>query len=66
VKYTQLDVSDEASRKKFEEFLKKEHPDGIDMLVNNAGVALNGFGESKMTTPPLVHSLFWVKKLSAS
>ncbi len=50
VKYTQLDISNEASRKKFEAFLKKEHPEGIDMLVNNAGVALNGFGESK--TPP--------------
>lgn len=44
VKYHQLDISDSKSITTFCDFLKKEHSDGIDVLVNNAGVALNGFG----------------------
>lgn len=28
---------------KFHDFLKTTHPDGIDILINNAGVALDGF-----------------------
>ena len=44
VEYHQLDISDSKSIDTFCEFLKSEHPEGIDVLVNNAGVALNGFG----------------------
>ena len=44
VKYHQLDVSDTKSIDEFCDFLKREHPEGIDVLVNNAGVALTGFG----------------------
>ena len=44
VEYHQLDISDNTSIDTFCEFLKSKHPDGIDVLVNNAGVALNGFG----------------------
>jgi carbonyl reductase 1 len=44
VKYHQLDISDSKSIYSFCEYLKKEHPEGIDVLINNAGVALNGFG----------------------
>src|SRR6202034_290112 len=44
VKYHQLDISDSKSIDSFCEFLRKEHPEGIDVLVNNAGVALDGFG----------------------
>lgn len=53
VKYAPLDIADEASRKKFEEFLKEEHPEGIDVLVNNGGIALNGFSESSPPTNTL-------------
>jgi carbonyl reductase 1 len=44
VQYHQLDISDGGSIASFCDFLKKEHPEGIDVLVNNAGVALDGFG----------------------
>jgi carbonyl reductase 1 len=44
VKYHQLDISDSKSIDSFCEFLRKEHPEGIDVLINNAGVALDGFG----------------------
>jgi carbonyl reductase 1 len=43
-KYRQLDISDSKSIGSFAEFLRKEHPEGIDVLVNNAGIALDGFG----------------------
>ena len=46
VKYHQLDISDEQSIKSFSSFLGEEHPQGIDMLINNAGVAMRGFGQS--------------------
>jgi len=39
-----LDISQSDSIHAFSNFLKKEHPDGIDFVVNNAGTALNGFG----------------------
>ena len=39
VKYHQLDITDEASRKRLAEFLKANYPDGINILVNNAGIA---------------------------
>lgn len=41
-KYHQLDITDAASRAKLLETLKKEEG-GLDLLVNNAGIALNGF-----------------------
>lgn len=44
VNYGQLDISDSNSIDSFCAFLQKEHPEGIDVLVNNAGVALDGFG----------------------
>jgi carbonyl reductase 1 len=43
VKYLQLDIAKEESIGDFAEYLKKEHPDGIDFLINNAGIALTGF-----------------------
>lgn len=51
MKYAPLDVADEASRKGFEEFLRSEHPEGIDVLVNNAGIALSGFGTLAIPSP---------------
>lgn len=48
VKYHQLDVSDSRSIDSFCNFLKTEHPEGIDVLVNNAGVAFDGFGVASL------------------
>lgn len=38
VKYHQLDITNEESVNKMSEFLKKTY-DGLDVLVNNAGIA---------------------------
>lgn len=60
VKYHQLDISDSGSIDSLCEFLRKEHSEGIDVLVNNAGVALDGFGmtlscaAARMRMQPLV------------
>ncbi|KAF6224354.1 hypothetical protein HO133_010931 [Letharia lupina] len=43
VKYHGLDISKTKSILDFAGFLEKEHPEGIDMVVNNAGIAMNGF-----------------------
>ncbi|EPE33946.1 NAD(P)-binding Rossmann-fold containing protein [Glarea lozoyensis ATCC 20868] len=43
IKFRELDISSEESIKKFGEFVEKEHSDGIDVVVNNAGIALDGF-----------------------
>ncbi|KAL8914307.1 MAG: hypothetical protein Q9171_001027 [Xanthocarpia ochracea] len=44
VKYYPLDISKPQSIKDFASFLKEEHSEGIDMVVNNAGIAMDGFG----------------------
>ena len=44
VRYFGLDISRTESVRDFAGFLAKEHPEGIDMVVNNAGVAMDGFG----------------------
>ena len=44
IKYHGLDISKPQSIQDFASFLKEEHPEGIDMVVNNAGIAMNGFG----------------------
>ncbi|KAK5098656.1 hypothetical protein LTR70_002545 [Exophiala xenobiotica] len=46
VKYLPLDIDSQDSIKSFAATLKKEHPEGIDILLNNAGVALDGFDAS--------------------
>ncbi|KAF2436476.1 carbonyl reductase [Tothia fuscella] len=43
VRYHQLDISETKSIQDFAAYLKKEHPDGIDFAINNAGIALQGF-----------------------
>lgn len=44
VRYRTLDISKEDSIRSAGEWLKKEHPAGVDVIVNNAGIALQGFG----------------------
>lgn len=46
VRYHPLDISSGPSITKFSSFLNHEHPDGIDVLVNNAGIAIDGFDPS--------------------
>lgn len=43
VKYLALDIDSQESIREFADVIKRDHPDGIDMLINNAGVALDGF-----------------------
>ena len=37
IKVRELDISQSKSIQAFSEFLKTEHPDGIDIVINNAG-----------------------------
>ncbi|KAE9370002.1 NAD(P)-binding protein [Stipitochalara longipes BDJ] len=38
IKFQTLDITDENSIQNFKELIEKEHPDGIDILINNAGI----------------------------
>ena len=44
IKFHQLDITDRKSLEAFAGHLKSEHSDGIDFVINNAGIALTGFG----------------------
>nr|VZI33316.1 unnamed protein product [Spirometra erinaceieuropaei] len=41
VKFHQLDITDKESRDKFADYIKSTYPDGINILVNNAGIAFS-------------------------
>lgn len=43
IKYHGMDISKPESIRDMASFLEKEHPDGIDIVVNNAGIAMDGF-----------------------
>ena len=43
IKFHQLDISSSPSIQSFAAFIKSEHPDGIDFVINNAGMAMDGF-----------------------
>ncbi len=43
IKYLPLDIDSQDSIRAFASKIKEAHPDGIDFLVNNAGIALDGF-----------------------
>lgn len=38
VKFHQLDITDPESRKRLAQFIEKNYPEGIHILVNNAGI----------------------------
>jgi carbonyl reductase 1 len=59
ITFQPLDISAQASIHKFRDFLRKEHPDEIDILINNAGIAMDGFGEF------LQFSSVWIVKDSS-
>ncbi|KAF2480826.1 hypothetical protein BDY17DRAFT_326700 [Neohortaea acidophila] len=43
VKFRELDIGSAESVAALGEFLKKEHESGVDVVINNAGIALKGF-----------------------
>lgn len=43
IKFHSLDISQEQSIRDFRDALQKAHPDGIDAVINNAGIAMQGF-----------------------
>lgn len=43
IEYLPLDIDSKESIQSFAEHLKKEHPEGVDILINNAGIAMQGF-----------------------
>lgn len=45
IKFHALDITDSKSIHTFVEDLKKSHGDGIDFVINNAGIALDGFSK---------------------
>jgi hypothetical protein len=38
IKFQALDISDQSSIRAFRDFIKETHEDGIDVLINNAGI----------------------------
>lgn len=50
VKYLPLDIDSSQSIGDFAATLKREHPEGIDMLINNAGIAMEGFNVDVVRT----------------
>jgi carbonyl reductase 1 len=44
IKYAKLDISSSNSIRSFANFLQKEHPEGVDFVINNAAIGMDGFG----------------------
>jgi carbonyl reductase 1 len=44
IKFHKLDITDSNSTKSLADHLKQAHGEGIDFVINNAGIAMNGFG----------------------
>jgi len=43
IKFYALDISKTKSIQDFSSFLRNEHQDGLDIVINNAGIAMQGF-----------------------
>lgn len=41
VKFHQLDITDPESRKRLVQFIREKYPNGIHILVNNAGILID-------------------------
>jgi carbonyl reductase 1 len=52
IKFHALDITDSKSIQTFVQDLKQSHSDGIDFVINNAGIALDGFSMTSDSTPP--------------
>jgi len=50
VKFHPLDISETKSIQDLASFLKSKHPDGIDFVINNAGIAMQGFDSHVVKT----------------
>ncbi len=50
IKFHQLDISQPPSIDAFAAFLRAAHPDGIDFVINNAGLAMDGFNLNVVKT----------------
>ncbi|KAK5718545.1 hypothetical protein LTR15_008276 [Elasticomyces elasticus] len=49
IKFYALDISQTKSIQDFSTFLKKEHPDGLDVVINNAGITFDNTLETLHT-----------------
>lgn len=45
IKFRELDISKDESIHSLTNLMKNEHPDGIDVVINNAGIALDGYSK---------------------
>ena len=54
IKFHLLDITSSSSIKTLADHLKQTHGDGIDFVINNAGIALDGFSKYllPMYNPP--------------
>lgn len=50
IKFSELDISKTANVDAFAATMEKENPDGIDFVINNAGIAMNGFDSEIVQT----------------
>ncbi|KAF2857573.1 NAD(P)-binding protein [Piedraia hortae CBS 480.64] len=49
IKFHNLDIANSKSIRSFASFLKNQHPKGIDIVINNAGIALQGYDAEILT-----------------
>lgn len=52
IEYHQLDITDSKSLTSFVNHLRQAHGEGVDFVINNAGIAMNGFGMTSETPLP--------------
>lgn len=50
IKFYELDISQTSSIQGFRDFLQKQHSEGIDIAINNAGIAMQGFDSHVVQT----------------